>query len=220
CWRRSMAGQTAGSGCSPTPRTRRPSGSSRADAVRVVHRHPLRAVAQVPPAPSSVLRAPGTDRTFDRIVRQIRGIRVHRHLLPALSLVTAVMMGVCARGQAKTFTVTSAADAGADTLRDAITQANADTTTVGADTIAFAIGQGGVPTIVLASVLPAIARPVVIDGTTQQPGGMVQISGGGTVDGGLLLIGGDSKGGGLVVNGVVAYGSHRAAVRARRGRRC
>src|SRR5262249_58036852 len=118
----------------------------------------------------------------------------HRTFAHAVALVTAVMMGVCARAQAKTFTVTSTADAGANTLRDAITQANADTTTVGPDSIAFAIGQGGVPTIVLASVLPAIARPVVIDGTTQQPGSMVQISGGGTVDGGLLLIGGESQG--------------------------
>src|SRR5262249_31008401 len=140
------------------------------------------------------------------------GTRGPRHLLPALSLVTAVMMGVWARGQAKTFTVTSTADAGANTLRDAITQANADTTTVGPDTIAFAIGQGGVPTIVLASVLPAIARPVVIDGTTQQPGSMVQISGGGTVDGGLLLIGGNSTVSGLVVNGFVTYGIQLATV--------
>src|SRR5262249_61812635 len=93
-----------------------------------------------------------------------------------------------------TFTVTNTQDGGTGSLRDAITQANADTATTGPDTIAFAIAQGGVPTIVLASVLPAIARPVVIDGTTQQPGGMVQITGGGTVDGGLLLSGGDGSG--------------------------
>jgi hypothetical protein len=153
------------------------------------------------------LRAPATNRTFDAIVRQMRGIRVHRRLLPAFSLVTAVMMGVCARAQANTFTVTTTQDSlSSGSLRDAITKANADTTTVGPDTIAFAIAQGGVPTIVLTSVLPVIARPVVIDGTTQQPGGMVQISGGGTVDGGLLLSGGNSAVTGLVVNGFVTYG--------------
>jgi hypothetical protein len=159
----------------------------------------------VPPAPSSVLRAPGTDRTLDRIVRQIRGIRVHRRLLPAFSLVTAVMMGVCARAQAKTFTVTSAADAGAATLRDAITQANDETNNPGLDTIDFAIPGTGVPNIALTTLLPEITSTVIIDGTTQGAG-LVEISGGGTLDGGLLLSGGSSTVSGLVLNRFVTYG--------------
>jgi hypothetical protein len=157
------------------------------------------------------LRAAGTDRTFDGIVRQIRGIRVHRRQLLAFSLVIAVAAGVCLQAQAMTFTVTTMQDGGSGSLRDAITQANADTTTTGPDTVAFAIPPGGVPTIALASVLPAIARPVIIDGTTQQPGGMVQISGGGTVDGGLLLSGGNSTVTGLVLNGFVTYGIQLAS---------
>ncbi len=46
---------------------------------------------------------------------------------------------------------------------------------------------------------------MVIDGTTQAAGA-VEISGGGTVDGGLLLSGGSSTVNGLVLNGFVTYG--------------
>jgi hypothetical protein len=64
---------------------------------------------------------------------------------------------------AATFTVTSNADDGAGTLRQAIVAANG---TAGSDTIAFAIGSGP-QTIALLSELPAITESVVIDGTTQ-----------------------------------------------------
>ena len=64
------------------------------------------------------------------------------------------------------FAVTSAADSGRGSLREAIQLANADNT-IGADTISFAIGTGGTQTIALQSALPAIARSVAIDGTTQ-----------------------------------------------------
>ena len=64
------------------------------------------------------------------------------------------------------FTVTSAADSGRGSLREAIQLANADNT-IGADSISFAIGTGGPQTIALQSSLPAIARPVAIDGMTQ-----------------------------------------------------
>ena len=64
------------------------------------------------------------------------------------------------------FAVTSAADSGQGSLREAIQLANADNT-IGADTISFAIGTGGTQTIALQSALPAIARSVAIDGTTQ-----------------------------------------------------
>ncbi|MBK9658184.1 MAG: hypothetical protein IPO66_23400 [Rhodanobacteraceae bacterium] len=65
---------------------------------------------------------------------------------------------------AATFSVSSAADSGNNTLRWAITQANA---TPAADTIVFNIGGGGARNIALASALPAITAPLSIDGGTQ-----------------------------------------------------
>jgi hypothetical protein len=62
-----------------------------------------------------------------------------------------------------TFPVTSTADSGGGSLRDAITSANA---TPGLDTIDFAIGTGA-QTISPTSVLPTITDPVSIDGTSQ-----------------------------------------------------
>lgn len=61
------------------------------------------------------------------------------------------------------FTVTSSADSGAGSLRQAITDANAS---AGTDTIQFQIGTGAVD-INLSSALPDITGPVIIDGTTQ-----------------------------------------------------
>src|SRR5205085_12413556 len=49
------------------------------------------------------------------------------------------------------------------TPRSAITQANG---TLASDTITFAIGSGAVK-ITLASALPALSNPTIIDGTTQ-----------------------------------------------------
>jgi hypothetical protein len=64
-----------------------------------------------------------------------------------------------------TFTVNTALDGGAGSLRDAIDAANL---TTGADTINFNIGGGGARTIVLtSSSLPTLYSPVTIDGTTQ-----------------------------------------------------
>jgi len=61
------------------------------------------------------------------------------------------------------FTVTTALDSGAGSLRSAIASANS---TPGADTINFAIGTG-LQTITLTSALAAITETVTIDGTTQ-----------------------------------------------------
>src|SRR5690349_19491198 len=61
------------------------------------------------------------------------------------------------------FTVTTTADTGAGSLRQALLDANANP---GLDTIAFRIASG-VQTIRPASVLPSVTDPVVIDGTTQ-----------------------------------------------------
>ena len=65
---------------------------------------------------------------------------------------------------ANALTVTTTADSGAGSLRQAILDANA---TNGLDTIAFNIPGPGVHTITPGSVLPTITDPVVIDGYTQ-----------------------------------------------------
>src|SRR5207237_4387872 len=64
---------------------------------------------------------------------------------------------------AATFDVTTTADTGAGSLRDAITLANASG---GLDTITFHIGSG-LQTITPATQLPSITSPVLIDGSTQ-----------------------------------------------------
>src|SRR5262249_38865989 len=63
-----------------------------------------------------------------------------------------------------TITVTSAADAGAGTLREAITKANM---TNAADTINFNIPGGPTATIYLKTALPQITHTLTIDGTSQ-----------------------------------------------------
>ena len=65
---------------------------------------------------------------------------------------------------AATYTVTTTNDAGAGSLRAAITSANG---AAGADTIRFNIAGGGVRTITLASALPTITGQVWIDGYSQ-----------------------------------------------------
>src|SRR5438445_5697540 len=68
---------------------------------------------------------------------------------------------------ATTFIVTTDADSGAGSLRQAIIDANA---TPGADSIEFNIASGGEQTIVPLNVsgpFPAITEPLTIDGTTQ-----------------------------------------------------
>ncbi len=63
-----------------------------------------------------------------------------------------------------TYTVTSTADSGAGTLRQAILDANGNP---GVDTIAFGVVGTGPHTISLASPLPAITGPSTVDGYTQ-----------------------------------------------------
>ncbi len=81
------------------------------------------------------------------------------------SILAAVFtFAIASTGVANSYSVTSTADSGAGTLRQAILDANANG---GADTIAFNIVGSGVHTIALASALPAITGPVTIDGYTQ-----------------------------------------------------
>jgi hypothetical protein len=101
---------------------------------------------------------------------------------------------------AATLTVTTTADSGAGSLRQAILDSNASAGVP--DTIAFAIGSG-VQTIEPASSLPAITDPVTIDGTTQ-PGfagtPLIELSGATTGGVGLAINVGNCVVRGLVVN--------------------
>ncbi len=97
-----------------------------------------------------------------------------------------------------TFSVTTAANAGAGSLRQAILDANSS---AGADVINFAITAGGsIKTIQPTSVLPAITETVTIDGTTQT----------GYADLPLIVLNGTNAGNGsngLVVSGTAADGT-------------
>ncbi len=79
-----------------------------------------------------------------------------------LLALTGLFIGTWALGS--TYTVTSTADSGAGTLRQAILDANANP---GSDTIAFGVVGSGVHTIAPTSPLPEITDPVTIDGYTQ-----------------------------------------------------
>lgn len=80
--------------------------------------------------------------------------------LAAAALAAALQAGA---GRAATFTVTNTNDAGVGSLRRAINDANG---TAGTDTITFSIGSGA-KSIALASPLPTITQPVVVDARTQ-----------------------------------------------------
>lgn len=99
---------------------------------------------------------------------------------------------------AQAFTVTTTADSGPGSLRQAILDANASP---GPDVIRFAIPGSGIPTIALRAPLPDITEAVTIDGTTQAAG-RVEINGAGAGLGvnGLTVRGGNSVLRGLVIN--------------------
>jgi hypothetical protein len=97
--------------------------------------------------------------------------------------------------------VTTDADSGAGSLRQAIEQANASPSR---DRIIFKIGSGA-ESIALKSPLPAVTRHVIIDATTQ-PGyagaPLIELNGAGagaTADG-LVITGGRSRVSGFVIN--------------------
>jgi probable HAF family extracellular repeat protein len=101
------------------------------------------------------------------------------------------------------FHVTSTADAGPGSLRQAVLDANA---TPGTNGIAFVLGTGGVQTIAPTSPLPAVTNPVEIDGATQ-PGyagtPLIELAGESAGPGadGLTLASPDSTVTGLVIGG-------------------
>jgi len=79
-------------------------------------------------------------------------------------VIAALLASTAAVSAADTYTVTTTADSGPGSLRQAIMDANGHP---GADTIDFDIGGSGVHTISPASALPPITDPVTIEGYTQ-----------------------------------------------------
>jgi hypothetical protein len=108
-----------------------------------------------------------------------------------------------------TYVVSNADDHGSGSLRQSILDANGNS---GQDLISFAIPGTGVRTIVLASALPTISDPVIIDGATQtgyagKP--LIELNGAGAGTGmnGLVLTAGNSIVRGLIINRFVANGN-------------
>jgi len=81
-----------------------------------------------------------------------------------IALGTALFSLVALAATAATYTVTTTADSGAGSLRQAILDAN---TNAGADAIAFDIPGSGIHTITPLTALPAITQSLTIDGYTQ-----------------------------------------------------
>ena len=110
-------------------------------------------------------------------------------------------------GTLATYTVTSAANSGAGTLRQAISDANGNG---GADSIVFNIAGAGVHTINLTSTLDTITGPVTIDGTTQAGFSgtpLIQLNGAGAgAASGLSITGGSSTIRGLIISGFTRDG--------------
>lgn len=138
---------------------------------------------------------------------QPRGIGVcNTWMLFALNGFLAWGLGSSLR--AATFVVASASDAGAGSLRSAITNANFY---AGPDTITFNIPGAGVHTINVLSALPALTDQVIIDASTQpgysgQP--LIELNGAGAGScAGLRLVAGAS---GSTVRGLAInrFGTH------------
>jgi hypothetical protein len=113
---------------------------------------------------------------------------------------------------AATPTVTTTADSGPGSLREAITTANASP---GRATITCAIPGSGVRTIQPLSALPTITDPLVVDGTSQ-PGyvdtPLIEVGGAtaGTEADGLIIAGGGSTLRALAIN---RFGGHGVVIR-------
>ena len=122
------------------------------------------------------------------------------------ALRSLLVLGLAAPAAAATIAVTSTADSGAGSLRDAIEQSNASVGVL--DTIAFAIPGAGVQTITLSAGLPIITDPVVIDGSTQ-PGfagsPLIELTANPPGNIGIRVNGGGSTIRGLVINN---FGTH------------
>jgi len=124
-----------------------------------------------------------------------------------LGCFVASFLLLCDGAGGATFVVTNSSSTGPGTLRQAILDANA---LEGSDSITFAIPGSGVKTINLASPLPPVTSPAIIDATTQ-PGyaglPLIELNGAnaGTASG-LRLLAGNSSAGGLCINRFTAQG--------------
>lgn len=130
----------------------------------------------------------------------MHGTKFSRTVVGLVVVAGFVLVPVRSATWGATFTVTTTADGGAGSLRQAILDAN---TNAGPDTIEFNIGVGPA-TIAPTSALPIITDPVTIDGATQ-PGfvdaPIIELSGENVADGqGIHVTAGDSTIRGLVVN--------------------
>jgi hypothetical protein len=136
----------------------------------------------------------------NRVARPLRGRQNIFALFSGWFLALAAAPGH--QAAAAIYTVTTAADSGANSLRQAILDANGNP---GMDTIAFDIPGAGPFTITPASALPTITDPVVIDGTTQ-PGyagtPLIEINGSNLAANtdGLVIVAGGSTVRGLAIN--------------------
>ncbi len=115
------------------------------------------------------------------------------------SAITPMMEAVEERRLMATFAVTTVADSGTGSLRDALTKANKSSDT---DLIQFKIGSGA-KTIQPTSALPFIKYAVTLDGTTQsgyagKP--LIEIRGDKTSGDGIRVGGGNSTVKGLIIN--------------------
>src|SRR5581483_6542527 len=102
---------------------------------------------------------------------------------------------------AETFVVTTAANSGAGSLRDAITAANA---TPGADVIRFDIPGAGVHLLPVPTPLPDVTAPLTINGSTQPGFGgqpLIQLAKAGSTATGLTIAAGAGKVQGLSITG-------------------
>ena len=118
-----------------------------------------------------------------------------------LSILTFILAFLTAGAvHAGTFTVTNTNDGGAGSLRQAISDANAN---AGADQIVFNISPGGGQTIAVPTALPAITDPAEIDATTQ-PGysgiPLIQLKGGAGSGHGFEITAGNSTIRGFVIS--------------------
>src|SRR5687767_11914249 len=118
----------------------------------------------------------------------------------AATLAALILLALPAAASAAIIPVTTNADSGAGSLRAAITSANA---TAERDSIVFSILPGGATTITLASALPAITQPVIIDGTSQATGIAQPVTIAGATNAGLAVTG---AGGTNAENGSQLFG--------------
>ncbi len=121
-------------------------------------------------------------------------------------LIAGLILLNLASSFAATFTVTNTSDAGAGSLRQAVTDANG---LVGIDNIAFNIGAGGAQTITLSSNI-TITQGVIIDGSTQPGFSSAALI---TISGAFLhLNGGSGYNLSWLIGSTTTYGFYASAV--------